>query len=47
MELPECCGSEMRTNMELGRFVEAKCNRCGDVVYVKCYGQLRPQLLDD
>lgn len=47
MELPECCGSEMKSNMELGRFVEAKCNRCGDVVYIKRLSELKPQLIDD
>lgn len=37
----------MRTNMELGRFLEAKCTRCGDVIYVKRYSTARPQLIDD
>lgn len=32
---PVCCGSEMETNMELGRFTELHCSRCGDVVFVK------------
>lgn len=25
----------MRMNMELGRFVEFQCDRCGDVAYAK------------
>lgn len=35
MRLPVCCGSEMTSVTELGRFVEAVCDSCGDVVYVK------------
>ncbi len=47
MKLPECCGAEMHPVMELGRFVEAKCNRCGDVVYIKRLSSSVPQLIDD
>lgn len=47
MELPECCGSAMQSSMELGRFLEAKCARCGDVIYVKRYSAAKPQLIDD
>ncbi len=47
MELPQCCGKGMKPVMELGRFTEAKCDKCGDIVYVKRYSQQKPVLLDD
>ncbi len=46
-ELPLCCGKEMKSTMELGRFTEAKCDNCGDVVYVKKLSENKPVLLDD
>ena len=45
--LPRCCGFEMKVNMELGRFIEAKCDTCEDVVYVKRLSRALPQMLDD
>lgn len=47
MELPLCCGTSMKLHMDLGRFTEAKCQTCGDVIYVKKYSQKKPVLLDD
>ena len=47
MELPACCGLEMKPNLVLGRFIEAKCNKCQDVVYIKQYSKAVPQLIDD
>ncbi len=47
MSLPVCCGKEMKISMEVGRFVEAKCSECGDVVYVKKYSAAKPILIDD
>lgn len=35
--LSKCCGKEMVTTMELGRFIEMKCTKCGDAVYMKQY----------
>ncbi len=35
MALPRCCGEEMKINTEVGRFVETRCIRCGDVVYIR------------
>ncbi len=34
-KLPVCCRQEMAVNLDLGRFLELKCGRCSDVVYVK------------
>lgn len=34
---PKCCGQEMEASLELGRFTEMKCRKCGDVAYVKRY----------
>ena len=39
MNLSKCCGKEMVTTMELGRFVEMKCPQCGDLVYMKHYSE--------
>lgn len=47
MKLPMCCGNEMRANMELGRFTEVQCTKCGDIVYVKGFGARKPVMLDD
>lgn len=47
MSLPICCGKEMKMTMEVGRFVEALCGECGDVVYVKKYVLQKPVMLDD
>ena len=47
MSLPICCGKEMKISMEVGRFIEAKCDECGDVVYVKKYAIQKPIMLDD
>ena len=46
MELPKCCGKEMRINIETDRFIELRCSECGDVVFVK-KGAPPPQMLDD
>lgn len=37
----------MKPSTDIGRFTEARCLKCGDVVYVKKYGQSKPVLLDD
>jgi hypothetical protein len=47
MELPVCCGKQMEIKLELGRFVEVRCPKCGDIVYVKKYKEERPVLIDD
>lgn len=39
MSLSECCNTEMVVTMELGRFVEMKCAKCGDLVYLKQYSK--------
>ena len=39
MSLSECCNTEMVVTMELGRFVEMKCAKCGDLVYLKQYSE--------
>ncbi len=46
-KLPSCCGNEMRVTLELGRFVEVQCGKCGDVVYIKRYSTQKPVLIDD
>jgi hypothetical protein len=35
MKTPKCCGENMNANMDLGRFVEVMCRRCGDIIYIK------------
>jgi hypothetical protein len=37
----------MKPVMETGKFLEAHCEVCGDVVYVKKESIVRPQMLDD
>ena len=43
----DCCGKAMGKSMEVGRFVELRCETCGDVVYIKKYSSAKPTLLDD
>ncbi len=35
--MPEafCCRRKMDVTMDLGRFTEMHCGKCGDVIYVK------------
>lgn len=47
MKLPMCCGKEMKVNLELGRFIEVQCNKCGDVIYLKKYAADKPVMIDD
>jgi len=47
MKMPKCCGAEMKINMELSRFMEVKCEKCGDMVYLKKFDKSAPYLIDD
>ncbi|HLC67638.1 MAG TPA: hypothetical protein VJI12_02025 [archaeon] len=47
MSLPRCCEKEMRIIAETGKFLEAHCEVCSDVVYVKKSVSAQPQMLDD
>lgn len=47
MPMPICCGKEMKITIETGKFIEAECKECGDVVYVKKDSFERPQMIDD
>jgi len=47
MELPKCCGKSMDILLELGRFLEVKCKKCADTVYIKRYSNYKPVMLDD
>ena len=47
MRIPKCCGREMETSVETGRFIEVRCNACGDTVFLKKEDVERPQMLDD
>ncbi len=46
MEMPKCCGKEMRINIETDRFTEVQCPVCGDVIFIK-RGSSLPQMIDD
>ena len=45
--IPGCCGREMNVQMDLGRFWEAHCDVCGDVVYLKKTETPKPHMIDD
>ena len=47
MKMPTCCDSEMRSEYETTKFMEAHCGVCGDVVFVKKESIQKPQLIDD
>ena len=47
MSLPVCCGKEMKASIEVGKFIEAKCESCGDVVYVKKHPHKKPVMIED
>lgn len=44
-KLPVCCRQEMSVSLEMGRFLELKCGKCMDVIYVKKYGTARNDFL--
>lgn len=45
--LPRCCGKRMQKSVETQRFMEAWCDICDDIVYIRKDGTSRPQMLDD
>ena len=45
--VPKCCGKRMRVNLETTRFIEAWCDVCDDIVYIKKDEIKGPQMLDD
>ena len=47
MEIPKCCGKDMKISMETGSFLEVQCQECGDVVFIKKGTQKAPELIDD
>lgn len=47
MKLPKCCGKDMYITVETTRFYEVQCNECGDTVFIRKEGALKPQMLDD
>ncbi len=42
-----CCSRKMEVALDLGRFTEMQCQRCGDVIYVKKAHALKPVMIDD
>ena len=46
MEIPKCCGKEMKIDIDTDRFIEVRCDVCGDVVFIKKETP-PPQMLDD
>ena len=47
VEIPLCCGEQMKIGNHIGPFVVAKCNKCGDTIYVKCGSTKKPQMISD
>lgn len=45
--IPVCCGKQMEVGLETPTFIEAKCNNCGDKIYIKKSDMQKPQMLDD
>ncbi|MBI4014785.1 MAG: hypothetical protein HY365_02420 [Candidatus Aenigmarchaeota archaeon] len=47
-DTPICCGKRMKVSLELGRFLEARCDKCDDTIYIKkTAGMQKPTLIDD
>ena len=46
-EIPKCCGSKMKVDIETTTFIELLCKKCGDRIYIKKPGAPKPQMLDD
>ena len=46
-EIPKCCGKKMIISLEGIKFIEARCESCGDMVYIKKEEAHKPQMLDD
>ncbi|MBI2971548.1 MAG: hypothetical protein HYY37_04000 [Candidatus Aenigmarchaeota archaeon] len=47
MSEAQCCGTRMTMKLELGRFTELQCQKCGDIVYTKNYSFTKTILIDD
>jgi hypothetical protein len=46
-ESPRCCSREMRVVADNGKFFEAYCNNCRDVVYVRKPRVPKAQMMDE
>ena len=44
---PVCCGIEMAVDIETTTYLEVRCIKCGDTVYLKKENDTRPQMVDD
>ncbi len=42
-----CCGRKMEVSLDLGRFTEMQCHRCGDVIYMKKAHALKTVMIND
>ena len=47
VDIPSCCGREMKINIETSRFIEVQCEKCGDIIYLKKNGPEKPVMIDD
>ena len=47
VNIPMCCGEEMKTSSRIGQFLTAKCGSCGDTVYIKCGKVKKPEMISD
>ncbi len=47
VNIPLCCGKEMKTSSRIGQFLTAKCDSCGDTVYIKCGKVKKPEMISD
>ncbi len=47
IDMPVCCGKNMKVKLETFKFLEVVCEKCGDIVYLKKGAEYKPQLLDD
>lgn len=46
MDIPKCCGQDMKVIAETPQFVEVWCEQCEDRIYVKKAVE-PPQMIDD
>jgi DNA-directed RNA polymerase subunit RPC12/RpoP len=47
MEFPKCCGKQMKLDLETIRYIQLRCETCGDMVVIKRGDVPKPIMLDD
>jgi len=47
MDIPKCCGKEMKIIANMARHIELECEKCGDTIFLKKGDAEKPVMIDD